>query len=361
MSRAIHAVLLSLVLVTTAVAQTPEKAPADRAAATPIDRASCVLSIRDNSGMRRLEIQTVNATLTSTTFIDPIIAETFNLDAVTWPKLITIDLTPAGNNATKITVTVSSKAQLPPNSSRRLLAALTSKIVAAYAPETQSRDKLEALRKKLQTQMEAKQSEISEMRRKIDQLNSMRRTPHTQYEVPLEQLEADLAEKIQRFEILTSTFREVDESRKPLVEAARQLVKARAEYVTALEAEIATNKEVTPSAIAKARVDLAEAQRVLAQESRNSILDTQTAWFGQYIQSRLEIAGLKIRIERAMATSRPAVGDPAEEMSRLSREMQTAQMEYDMLRQEHDRTRQQLMTVGNGPELVVIGLEDAPK
>ncbi len=98
--------LLMFLISTAAVAQverrrSPSGAVAAAGEVAGAQRASCVLQIDfdANRGNRGMDIQTLNALLTSTAIVDPAAEKALGLKPDDWPKVAQVELLPAGQVA----------------------------------------------------------------------------------------------------------------------------------------------------------------------------------------------------------------------------------------------------------------------
>lgn len=323
----------------------------------PPDRAPCVISV--NGGISRQEIQTVNATLTSTALVDPVMEETLQLDSAIWPQVVAIELAPAGQNATKLVVTVIARPEFPRSPARKVMVSLVNRLKDAYAGDSEARKELETRRVALQEKLETFQKELVELRAKLDELSvSLRQVGNRANDTPLTQPQRDLDDKTSRLEVLTASLNEVDESRKSMLAAAQEVAKARAGLLAVLLAKAdAEPGAVQPADLASAKVEAAEAEQSVAELSVPLIMNPQNQWFNVAVQLRMEIAALKTRIARQTDEAQPSTEELAAEMQRLNRVLQSKQQEIEATRTALDRVRTELQKANETGTLTVIGLE----
>ncbi|HEX8322556.1 MAG TPA: hypothetical protein VF595_01465 [Tepidisphaeraceae bacterium] len=161
-----RAVALIALLASTAFAQVDRTRTTKTPAGDPagVQRASCVLQIDfdSNRGNRQFDSQTLNALLTSTTLVDPAAMSALRLEPDAWPKVAQVELTPAGNQAVRLGVTILPGANLPPSAAQMFLDALAASAKTAVEKIGGPQDKTLAER------LAKLEAQVAEAQKKLD-------------------------------------------------------------------------------------------------------------------------------------------------------------------------------------------------
>jgi hypothetical protein len=346
----------------------PQAKAATAAAATksPLERASCVLAVRGGFNGRELDIQAVSAALTSTGVVDPAAKEALGLDAATWPDVVNIELTPAGAQAVKLTVTVSPKgdAKLPPSPARKLMDAVVARVIKAFQTDVPARKAADERRQKLEARQAELQRELSAARAEVERVavtarNAVDRTGPD----PVSVWREDLQDKQVRLKALDATFAEVLKARQPQLDAAKGLLAAREALRGKLEAAAAKGQAADVD-LAKAHEAVAEAKAQVAELSLNPAMDPKGRWFDTLVQMRMEVASLERRVAAAKdtpsPTTRPSRSELLAEQERLGRELAQKQSDLQLVANQLEQTRREAYPYQGQPEakLVVLGAGD---
>jgi hypothetical protein len=323
-----------------------------------------VLAVRSGGGPV-LDIQTVSAALTSTGLIDPAASEVLGLGPTAWPDVLSVELSPAGQQAVKLTVTVTPKPdlKLPPEAARKLIDNLTARVARSLkADGTERKEPLERYRK-LEARQADLQKEQSSLRLDMEKVAvAMRSAPDRSGPDPLTAAREELADKTARAKALQAAFAEVQAARQPHVEAARALLAAREAVVSKLEAA-ASRGQATDLELARARAEAAEAKAQVTELSLSPVAEPRSRWFDTIAQMRMDIASLERRVEQGKAvaaTAQPSRAELVAEQDRLNRLLAQKQMDLQQVAQQLEMARREAFPYNGQPEarLVVLGANE---
>jgi hypothetical protein len=340
----------------------PAQGLAVPATSPSFDRASCVVMVKGVNGYREqnVQIDTVNATLTSTLFVDPVIASTLHLDADTWPQVVSFEITPAGENATKVQVLVRPHEGLPPSPARVLLNALTQKLVKIYASD-QSRADVAAQIASDQSRYAVIQKQVSELRAKLTELpNPYQYATAAATDASAARIRQDLEEKTARLDALADAVRESDLARKPLLEAAETTAKAKSDFASLLRQQSKAGDAAAAIEIARAYADADEARQRLLELSLSPLNDPQSPLFSTALQLKMDVAQLEVSARSLSgASSQPSAAARTAAYQQVSEQLESATAEMEALRQKLNREQMNEASAGGGTRVVIAG-SDAP-
>lgn len=160
----------------TLVAATPATRPSDT-----FQRASCVYRVevdRDRSVAPGPVLQTVQAAVTSSALLDPVMKSAIGLDAGQWPRVVQIEVQPIGDVAIKVTVSSKSDGELtvPETASARVVAELTRQLLASFNADDDKavegkRDALAARRREVEIKIATLQAKLNVRPTRVDGSN----------------------------------------------------------------------------------------------------------------------------------------------------------------------------------------------
>jgi hypothetical protein len=331
-----------------------------------VARSSCVLMLQrsarytaagpSSGGPRELaDLAAVTTAMTTTGLIDPAAKAALGLDPREWPKVVRIEITPAGAQAVKLAVSVNpgpnSLKQAEPSAAllRELVnrgKAVASQLAEPRRQETKTRlDELEKRRAELKGSLEslrkrASAAEMSGVRGfAVDPIAEQRR-----------QLEFELATKRPRLQAIKEFLPGVTAQADEIGKALRGLVAAREALVVGLEKAVGQGKG-DPVELLRVRADLAEARVRLAEWGSAPSSSPSPNVRDELVKLEVDVAALEARL-KALPTADPAK-TPAEDYRQVRSDLFHVENENTSLENQYRQAQRDYEQLAP-PTLVVL-------
>jgi hypothetical protein len=335
------------------------------------DRASCVLMLRSGprytgigyasgSASGLADLSALTTAMTTTGLIDPAAKAALGLRPRAWPKVVRIDVTSAGAQAVKLSVTVDPgpDALKQPDPAAALMHALIDRAKTVVSQQVEPR------RREVKDRLDELEKRRAEHRASLDALRKRLREAeargfNTMTGVPdptvsqRRQVEAELAAKRPRLqaikEILPRYAAQVDD----VGAALRGLVAAREALVAGLEKALEHGKS-DPLELLRARAELAEAKVRAAEGGPSPSVTSARTIRDEQMTLELDIASLEAQL-RALPAPRPeAVKPPAEDVQQLRSELFRLENEGRTLETQYQQVLREYEQLASPPTLVVL-------
>ncbi len=330
-----------------------------------VERSSCVLMLRRGSryagpGLSGdtmsglIDLPALTTAMTTTGLIDPAARAALGLGPRDWPKVVRIEVTPAGVQAVKLSVSVDPG----PNSLKEtapagaLLRELVKRAQAIVSQSVESRRReVQAHRDDLEKRRAELRASIAGLRKRVRdaEASAWPRTAGTADSVATQrrQLESELAAKRPRLRAIREMLPRVAAQPDEMGTALRELVAAREALAAGLEKAIAQGKG-NPLELLRARADLAaEWGRVSAFSSSRNLCD-------ELIRLEVDIAALEAQLKALPASPAEPVKPPAEDVQQLRSELIRAENESNTLEMQYQQVRRDDEQFTAPPTLVVL-------
>ena len=336
-----------------------------------IDRSSCVLILRSSprypgsgfatagaSGLA--DLPALTTAMTTTGLIDPAAKTALGLGPREWPKVVRIEVGPAGMQAVRLAVSVDPgpNALKQPDPAGSLMRALIdrAKVVVSQSIDprrqevknrldelekrrTEHRALLEGLRKRLR---EAEAHGFSAMSGMPDPAVQQRR-----------QVETELAAKRPRLQAIKEILPRYASQADDLTEALKGLVAARAAMVAGLEKALVRGK-TDPLDLLRARAELAEAKVRAAEGSHYPTFSPSRTIRDELVSLEIDVASLEAQLRALPGPRAEALKPPAEDAQLLRSELFRAQNEENTLENQYQQARREYEQLASPPTLVVL-------
>lgn len=333
-----------------------------------IDRSSCVLMLRRGtrytgsgassalaSGLADLPALT-NA-MTTTGLIDPAAKAALGLGPRDWPKVVRIEVTQAGAQAMKLSVSVNPgpNSLKQPEPAAVLLRELISRAKAVVSQSVEPRrqeikarlDELEKRRAELRATTESLRKRL----RDAEASGGFRGAAYESVANQRRQVESELAAKRPRLQALKQILPRVMAESDEMGNALRGLVAAREALVAGLEKSIGQGKS-NPVELLRVRADLAEARVRLAEWGSGSSLSPSRNVREELVNLEVDLAALEARL-KALPAADP-VKPPAEDAQQLRSELFSAENENRTLETQYRQVQRDYEQLASPPTLVVL-------
>jgi hypothetical protein len=331
-----------------------------------IERSSCVLMLKRNlryagpglmppmAGTNGLaDLTALTTAMTTTGLIDPAAKAVLGLGPREWPKVVRIEVAPAGAQAVKLSVSVNPA----PNSLKQaepagaLLRELVNRAKAVVSQSAEGRreeikmrlDEIEKRRAELRALVENLRKRLKEAEAMgsrgalVEPIAEQRR-----------QIESELAVKRPRLEAMKQILPQADE----LGTALRELVAAREALVAGLEKAVGQGKG-DPLEYLRARANLAEARVRVAEWGNvpSSSSPSRTAR-DERVSLEIDIAALEARL-KALRADEPRK-PPAEDAQEVRSELFRTENESRNLETQYQQVRRDFEQLASPPTLVLL-------
>jgi hypothetical protein len=373
--RWLAAVLAALVVVGTASQATAQRTTGTTAgslaaddSSKDIDRSSCVLMLRRGtrytgpgssgaiaSGLA--DLPALTTAMTTTGLIDPAAKAALGLGSREWPRVVRIEVTQAGAQAMKLSVSVNpgpnSLKQADPAAGllRELInraKGVVSQSLVGRREEVKPRlDELEKRRTELRATIESLRKRL----REAEVSGAFRAGAYDPIATQRKQVESELAAKRPRLQAIKEILPRVTDQTDEMGNALRGLVAARQALVAGLEKAIGQGKG-DPVEFLRARADLAEARVRLAEWGNGSSLSPTRNIREELVSLEVEVATLEARL-KALPAAEPAK-PPAEDAQQLRSELFTADNENRTVETQYQQVRRDYEQLAQPPTLVVL-------
>ena len=333
-----------------------------------VDRSSCVLMLRRGTRTTGtgagsaaagglVDLSALTTAMTTTGLIDPAARSALGLGPREWPKVVRIEVTSAGAQAMKLSVSVNPA----PNSLKQAEPAgelLRELIKRAKAVVNQSvearRQEVKASRDELEKRRMERRELIENLRKRLRdaEASGFRGVGVEPVASQRQQIESELAAKRPRLEAIKKMLPRFTAQTDEMGNALRGLVAAREALVAVLENAVAAAKG-SPVDLFRARAELAEA-RVRAAEWSSG-----TSSFSPSRNVREELAGLEVDIAalearlKALPANDP-VKPPVEDAQQLRSQLFRAENENNSLEMQYQQIRRDDEQLEHPPTLVVL-------
>jgi hypothetical protein len=328
-----------------------------------IERSSGVLMLRGATrgqmggtlgGFVFADLTTLTTAMTTTGLVDPAAKAALGLGPRDWRKVVRIEVTPVGNQAVKLSVSVNPEAADNPQAdpAGRLFRELVNRAKAVIDQSVQGR------RAELKTRVDELEKRRAEAKAKSDALRKRLNEAETVTNTAMmfnslpnrrRQLEAELETKRARLKAIETVG--------PKVTADDELGKALKELVTAREAVVTVLAELVPQARAqpqdlfKARAELAEARVQAAQGGR-------TPFSGPWRNFRDERPSLEVDVLTLEAQLKAMPEDAArpspEDAQALRNDLFRDEGEVRSLETQLQQARREIEQMEQAPSLVLL-------
>ena len=325
-----------------------------------IEQSSCVLMLKSSpryptGGMGTstggvVDLPALTTAMTTSGLIDPAAKESLGLSPREWPAVVRIEISQAGTQAVKLSVSVSTGNLEKPEPAAALLRELVNraKDVASQSAE--------ARRLELKTRLDEIEKRRAETRVTLESLRQRTgeadtkgfRGPNESFVIQRRQLEMELAAKRPRLQAIKEVLsrNETDEVGKAL----RALVASREALVAGLEKASEQGKG-DPLELLRARVDLAEA-RVRVAEGGKVPSSTPSRNVRDERQGlEVDIATLEAQLKALPAAD---AAKPADDPQMARAELFRVQAESSNLEQQYQQARRDYEQLAAAPVLVIL-------
>jgi hypothetical protein len=332
-------------------------------------RASCVLMLRGSlrvpgagftgSGTSSTaDLTALTTAMTTTGLIDPAAKAALDLDPREWSKVVRVEITQAGAQAVKLTVTVDPG----PNNLKQTDPAgalLRELINRAKAVVTQS---VEPRRQEVKSRLDELEKRRTEMRSSLETIRKrLREAESANVRSPVidpftnlrRQFESELATKRFRLQAIKDVVPRFADQADNLSSALKSLVEAREALVAGLE-KAAEQGKADPLDVLRARAELAEARVRAAEPVRVPGFSPTRNPRDERLGLEVDIAALEAQLkampEKVLEPARPIVEDVQSVRSELFR----LEAENNNLEQQFQQARREFEQLGSPPSLITL-------
>lgn len=368
-------VLGSLVTMGTASAQRTPTASAGALAADEsnpkLERSSCVLMLQRGArytgpGMASAnlnalaDLNALTTAMTTTGLIDPAAKAALGLGAREWPKVLRIEILPAGAQAVKLSVSVDPGPNklTQPEPAAALLRELVDRAKAVVSQSAEPR------RQEVKVRLDEIEERRAELRKSIESLRKRVREAEVNgfrvgnaladpVAIQRRQLELELSGKRPRLKAITEILPRIAAEADELKTALRGLVAAREMLVTGLEKAVEAGKAESLELL-RARADLAEARVRAAEGGRTTSAPPSRNFRDERLNLEVDIAALEAQLRALPATPAETNPKPAEDPQQVRSDLMRAENENNMLESQYQQARRDYEQLGSPPTLVVL-------
>ncbi len=333
-------------------------------------RVSTLLAITGTGQIRSgFDMKVVEAMLLSTEFVNPAIEEATGLEPDAWPGIIQIELTPVGQRASQLRVTVLPGGQIdePADAAVKVLNTLTSRVTKAF--NNLSVNQTEGLEAEYEEQVAMRDEltdKINAIELKLKDMPPLSRDAggdpmHERNERAIRIRALNQLVQTQRIKLdaIRKGINEVrdDPSLAPLDNAPLMaLIDARASVVQALEAK----EPVDTVRLAEAKAELAEARYELAKLQRGSLEEQLDRWEARYIDMRIELTQTESELEAlkvidAQATEPDAQqSESGQDRTELYAVLQSNKQDLRRVTQRVSELERERSQIRSNPKLIIV-------
>jgi phage shock protein A len=307
-----------------------------------------------------IDLPALTTAMTTTGLVDPAAKAALGLGPREWPKVVRIEVIPAGAQAVKLSVSVNPA----PNSLKQtdpagvILRELVKRAQAIVSQSAESRrQEVQARLDDLEKRRAELRESIASLRKRVREAEAsgLRGTagPADSAANRRRQLESELAAKRPQLHAIKEMLPRVAAQPDEMGTALRGLVAAREALAAGLEKAIAQGKG-DPLELLRARADLAEARVRAAEWGRVPAFSSSRNLRDELIRLEVDIAALEAQLKALPASPAEPVKPPAEDAQQIRSELLRAEQESHTLEMQYQQVRRDHETLTASPTLVVL-------